>query len=296
MTMRLPEITHGQEQQGSVRISPDIPEHMEIAKRIEHILQAIGNAAIVPSLRSRSLKDFRVAQPNGGLARISAAFSSERGGRYSGELHASHSPSGLESHYSLTPDTEHWLRTDTPVRGQVEPQFIDHGDMVRDVLEYAPRNGSVAKLLDKAPTASDIITAVFDDMNRSAHHKSGSDHFRVVLATIDEGGYAYARHIELVDARENNRIRRQLSVTALTSIGLGPVDVTQSLVYDVELNRRHEVVEDDVHLIHKSGDGLSSNTLARYAASSDIATRPIDIFHDALDELSRKVFLDSDVA
>ena len=291
--MRLPDITHGQERQGSIRLTPDIPEQVELSKRIGAFLRAVGTAGITPALRSRSFKDFRAEQPNGN-AHIAAAYSDENGGRYSAEVRASHKPSGFESHYGLFVDGGLWIRNDSNSQGQFH---LDHDEMVQDMLEYAPQNGDTAALLDRAADADAIMKALFADMSASSHYKSGSDHYRTILTTLDApGSYASARTIELIEARENRKVTRQLSIIALSNLGAGPVDVTQSLVYEARYGRRGEIAEDAVRLVIKSSDGLSPTALTRLAETSDIASRPTDLLHNALDELSRDTFITGKVA
>lgn len=286
--MRLPEITHGQEHQGSIQLNPNIPEQVELAKRIEQFFRAAGSAAITPTLRSRALKDYRVDQPSG-RATISAAYSDEKDGRYSAEVRASHTPSGIESHYSVYADGNAWHRDDSHSLGL---SLIDHDDMVADMLEYSPANSSMARLLDEAPTAKSIMKAIFSDMSPGAHQKSGIDLYRAHLTDIDmQSGYAATRRLELSEARANRKITRRLALSALTNIGEGPVDIDQNLMYEVNYGANGAIVKDAIRLVNKSSDGLSSAALAKLAETSDIVGRSTDLLHSALDELSRHILI-----
>lgn len=294
--MKFPKIAYGQEHRGSIRLQPDIPEQLELAKRMDTFLRAAGDAAITPTIRSRSFKDFRTAQPNG-TAHLSASYSNELDGRLSAEIHASHKPSGIQSHYSLFADGGHWLHIDSSRRRQPDPSFVNHDDMVMDMLEYSPKDGQMAELLDRVATANAIVKAIHGDMTPSAHFKSGSDHYRTVLSAVEgDGSYASARHIELIDARVNRKVSRRLSITALTNIGAGPVDVKQSLVYQVHYDRHGRILEDDIRLTNTSSDGLSPAALTKLAETSDITQRPTDLLHDALGELSWSTFIEGKVA
>lgn len=290
--MKLPEIAHGNEHTGVTRLAPNIPEQLELASRMRDFLEGTSLAEIQPTQKTRELKGYRSHQPNG-TAHISVAYSNEQDGRYSAEVHASHRPSGLQSHYSLLTDGEHWMRSNTSPGKQSRQTIIGPDAMLDDMLEYAPENGETTQFLDKAIATQGLVRALFIDMNRGAHFRSGSNHYASTIRDITSDGYVSAKHIELIDARINRKTARRLAVTALTNLGSGPVDVNQKLIYDLELDKNNSIVKDGVQLIHTSSDGLSPQALTSLAESSDVAWRHMDILHQALDELSRDTFLSS---
>lgn len=284
--MKLPDIAHGKEHTGVTNLAPDIGEHIELARRIEEYLQNVFISGVQPAQKTREFKDYRSRQP-GGVAHVSAAYSDEKDGRYTAEVYASHRPSGLKVNYRLLADREHWMRSSARLQQQPREMILGPDAMLGDMIEYAPEDGETAKLLDGVMSARGLVRALFNDMNRSAHYRAGSDHYSTVDRQITSDGYVSARQIELIDARSNNKINRQLSVTALTNLGPGPVDISQRLVYDIELTNKGIVKSDNIQLIHTSSDGLTPNALKNLAGSSDVVNRRIDILHRALDDLSR---------
>ncbi len=290
--MRLPEFTQGEEYRGVKRLAPDIPEQLELAKRIDHHLQSMYLSGIDPVQRTRVFKDYRSPQPGGGIAHVSVGYSDTQQGRYMSEVQTYSRSAGIKSHYSLLGDSETWLRTSKTVSGKSLGQnVLDPEHMLIDMLEYSPENGAVASLQDGLLSARALASALFTDMSRSAHYKAGSDHYRTTLPLFtSDGSYASARHIELIDGRINNRIKRSLSVTALANFGPGPVDIQQRLIYEVDVAKNGSIRSDGIQLVHSSSDGLSPQALANLAESSDAVSRRIDILHKALDDLARDAF------
>ena len=288
--MRLPELAHGNEHTSVTHLAPDIPEQLELAKRINNFLQGTYRAGIDPVQRTREIKDYRSTQPDG-TAHISAAYSSEQDGRYSAEVHVAHRPSGSHSHYNLLTDGEHWLRNDITTGKQTTQTMMGSNAMLRDMLLYAPDGHETSTLLDRALSAHALMTALITDMNPGAHYKSGSDHYQTSIQHISESGDVIYRRIELIDGRIHNRIQRRLAVSAFINIGPGPVDVSQQLIYDININKRGSIQSDGIQLVQSSSDGLSPQALAHLAESSDVIPRRIDILHQALDDLSRDTFL-----
>lgn len=288
--MNIPDIAHGKEHIGVVNLAPDITEQAEIARRIDFLVTNLDSSNIPPSQRVRTFKDYRSPQPVG-VARISAAYSDEHEGRFSSEIHAFHTHSNTQAHYSLMRDGEAWLRTTSAPNTLQQHTFLDHDDMVHDLLEYAPDNGAVAELLDKAACARAITKALFIDMNPSAHYKLGTDHYRTSSCILTADGYASSRQIELLNGQENKNIQRKLTVSALVNIALGPVDITQTLGYEIKYKKDGSIQQDRVQLSHASKDGLSPQVLENLATQSDIVHKRIDILHDALNILSEDTLL-----
>lgn len=284
--MRFPEFSQGIEHEGAIRLAPDIPEQLEIAKRIEHFLQGVLLQGVEPVQRTRVLKDYRSAQPGGGTAHVSVGYTDTQNGQYRSEIQTNHRPTGVQSHYSLLGDGESWLRNGKNVRGtSLESTIFDLEHMLEEMQDYAPERGEVASLQDKVATTRALVSALFNDMSRGAHYKAGSDHYLQTVTTFTSDGYASGRRIELIDGRVNNVIKRRLSISALANLGLG-VDIEQALVYDVQITKGGSIRSDGIQLIHKSSDGLSPQALANFAESSDVVPRRFDILHKALDDLS----------
>jgi len=285
--MNFPELSHGNEHIGAKRLVPDISEQLEVAKRIDHFLQGVLIQGIDPVQKTRVLKDYRSPQPGGGTAHVSIGYTDTQGGQYRSEIQTNHRPAGVHSHYSLLGDGESWLRNGKNIRGNsLNPTIFDLEHMLEEMQDYAPERGEVASLQDKILTTRALVSALFGDMNRGAHYKAGSDHYRTTVAMFTGDGYASAKRIELIDGRVNNTIKRRLSISALANLGLG-VDIDQTLVYDVQITKGGAIKSDGIQLVHKSSDGLSPQTLANLAESSDVVPRRFDIIHSALDDLTQ---------
>lgn len=296
-------LTHGEERQGSFRFSPDIAEQTELARRIESFVRSVGDAAILPTQTNRVLKDYRAPQPNG-YARVAAAYSSEKSGKFAAEVRVAHqSPEAVQnwaSAYILSADHGQWVRTTSlpQEKGREQVTFLSHDNMLEDMLKYVSKDGAVAALYDGVPTtATGVTQAIFKDMHLGARYKAGNNSFRATLATAQADGYTAARTIELVDGRTNRKIHRSLLVTALTSISVAPVDISQRLAYDVKYQRNGSTIkEDEIRLTHSSSDGLSSDTLAHLAKTSDTGVYRFDILHQALDDLTMQAFFNANAA
>lgn len=286
--MRLPEFTFGEERKGVKHLAPDIPEQLVIAKKIDLFLESAFIDGIEPEQRTRILKDYRSIQPGGGTTHVSVGYSDTQEGRFTAEIQTFAQPAGIKSHYSLLGDGETWLRTSKTTRGKaLGHTALDSQMMLEEMLEYSPVDGVVSDLQDSEAPARSLVTSMFTDMNRGAHYKAGSDHYKTVIPFYThDGSFTSARQIELIDGRVNNRIERSLSVAALTNFMLGPVDINQKLVYGVYTTSDGSIKSDGIQLIHTSSDGWSPQALANLAESSDVVHRRIDILHKALDDLS----------
>lgn len=285
--MNFPVFSHDSEYMGAKRLAPDISEQLEVAKRIDHFLQGVLIQGIEPLQKTRILKDYRSPQPGGGTAHVSVGYTDTQNGQYRSEIQTNHHPAGVHSHYSLLGNGESWLRNGKNIRGNsLTPTILDLEHMLEEMQDYAPERGEVASLQDKAITTRALVSALFDDMNRGAHYKAGSDQYRTTVAMFTSDGYASAKRIELIDGRVNNSIKRRLSISALVNLGLG-VDVDQTLMYEVQITKGGTIRSDSIQLMHKSSDGLSPQALANLAESSDVVPRRFDIIHKALDDLSQ---------
>jgi hypothetical protein len=294
MTMRMPDISHGNENRAIINLQPEISEQLELASRMAAFVTRARKIDAVPDLRSRSLKDYRVAQPGRDSASVAVEFSEEKNARFAAEVHTKHSPSGINSHYTLTGDGQHWVQMRNMSSAMQQPELsqIDNDDMLREMLEYAPVDGELDQLLDRAVSARGIVRAMFSDMSRSAHHKVGNDAYRAVLTTLTGDGYVSSRHMEVMDTRVNKRVMRRLSVTALVSLDPdAPQDIFQTLAYEVQYNGRGEIEQDAVTLEQSSKDGLSNQALESYAKSSDVVQHPFDLLHSTLDEIERSTLI-----
>ena len=290
MNMNFPELFHGTENTGAKRLSPDITEQLELAKKIDTFLQGVFIMGIDPEQKSRILKDYRSPQPGDGVAHVSVGYSETKSGQFRAEIQTNHRPAGIHSHYNLLGDGETWMRTSKSVRGKsLGPTILDLEHMLEDMEDYAPEHGEVSQLQDRVLTARALVLALFNDMNRGAHYKAGSDYYQTTVTTLTSDGYASGKRIELIDGRVNNVIRRRLSVSALANLGAG-VDIDQALVYDVQITKDGAIKSDGIQLVHTSSDGLSPQTLTNLAESSDVVPNRIDILHKALDDLSNDTF------
>ncbi len=293
--MKFPEVTFGEERSGEVHIAPDISEQLELARRIVAFLDATRSHKVTPSLSSRAFEDIRVKQPSG-MARLKLDFSREAAGRFAAEIHASHDMPKSETHYSLMPDGEHWLHRHDIAKPDSATDYRTHTDMVHDMLEYAPKGGRTEALLDASVDARAIVNAIVGDLGQRAHRKAGNDYYRTNRLISDGLGYAATRHLELSDSRINSRAIRTLSSTALINLGVGPVDITQTLSYRVRHDASGAIVEDGITLRLSSKDGLSKERLTELARTSDLVNHPFDVMYDALEELSLDTFINGSAA
>ena len=116
--MNYPELLHGTENTGAKRLTPDIPEQLELAKKIDTFLQGVFMMGIEPEQKSRILKDYRSPQPGDGIAHVSVGYSETQDGQFRAEIQTNHRPAGIHSHYNLLGDGEAWMRTSKSVRGK----------------------------------------------------------------------------------------------------------------------------------------------------------------------------------